>query len=81
MRAGFQTGGSGDSFHPVPRDEVRVMVQALGKLMGGDGIDLLGGAGEGDLVPGRWLKAILVCFHRIANRYYLLDNQLGIVCT
>jgi len=32
------------------------MVQALGKLMGsqgGDGIDLLGGGGEGDLVPGR----------------------------
>lgn len=30
------------------------MVQALGKLMGGEGgIDLLGGGGEGDVVPGR----------------------------
>ena len=50
------------------------MVQALGKLLGsqgGDGIDLLGGGGEGDLVPGRWLQAILVCFHRMANRYLI----------
>jgi len=42
----------------VPRDEVRVMVQALGKLMGSpegeaDGVDLLEGCGEGDVVPGR----------------------------
>ena len=46
----------------MPRDEVRVMVQALGKLMGSqaDGVDLLGGGGEGDLVPGRWLQAMLV---------------------
>ena len=37
----------------VPRDEVRVMVQALGKLMGEDGVvDLLNG-GEGDEVVGR----------------------------
>ena len=82
MRAGFQTGCSGDSFHPLPRDEVRVMVQALGKLMGsqgGDGIDLLGGGGEGDLVPGRWLQAILVCFQRMANRY-LIGHSVQCTC-
>ena len=47
------------------RDEVRVMVQALGKLMLGsqaDGVDLLGGGGEGDVVPGRLLHAMLVLF-------------------
>ena len=42
----------------MPRDEVRVMVQALGKLMlgsqGDDGIDLLSSCGEGDVVPGRY---------------------------
>ena len=37
----------------MPRDEVRVMVQALGKLMGEDGVvDLLNG-GKGDEVVGR----------------------------
>ena len=49
----------------MPRDEVRVMVQALGKLMLGsqaDGVDLLGGGGEGDVVPGRLLQAMLVLF-------------------
>ena len=50
----------------MPRDEVRVMVQALGKLMlgsqGDDGFDLLGGGGEGDVVPGRLLQPMLVPF-------------------
>ena len=49
----------------MPRDEVRVMVQALGKLMlgsQGDAVDLLGGCGEGDVVPGRSLQAMLVLF-------------------
>ena len=74
MRAGFQTGCSVGILSIVPRDEVRVMVQALGKLMlgsqGDDGVDLLEGCGEGDVVPERSLQAMLVrAFQRMPKRY------------
>ena len=50
-----------------------MMVQALGKLMGSqaDGVDLLGGGGEGDLVPGRWLQAMLVLFIKWPREYLI----------
>ena len=48
------------------------MVQALGKLMGGEGeiaggIDLLGGGGEGDVVPGRSQQVTLVLDAKFGN--------------
>ena len=44
------------------------MVQALGKLIGDEGgIDLLGGGGEGDVVPGRSQQVTLVLDAKFGN--------------
>ena len=62
-----------------------MMVQALGKLMGGEGeiaggIDLLGGGGEGDVVPGRSPQVTIVLDAKGAGSFHDIRKSMKKLC-